>query len=200
MIEYVISKDFTGASEAILMNGVSLYSKTAKAEYLADGFLVVDESGLAKAFDDFADRICGKWIEITEEQYEDALGVLPPAKWFDGGFFISELLVGDISAFYQRLKTRYFTSNQRMTTPREKIIESLASFMEEHLDVAFPTVLTKENAPYVAVIRNIANPDWGTKRFKYNETALLDGTYVSTTGYSVLFENEYSLWEVIRWK
>ena len=205
MIEYVISKtNFSGSAEAILKNGVGIYSKKTKADYLAAGFAVVDQHGLTEAFNAFADRICGMWVEITEEQYEYALNVLPPEQWFNGGFFISERLVGDVSAFYQQYKTRYFKSNQRINTPREIIMASLKAFEEEHKDTAYTTILTTKNAPYVAVIRNIENPDWGTKRFNYNSQPLNGGQFISTFGVgcnsALLSNNEFSFWEVIRWK
>lgn len=62
-------------------------------------------------------------------------------------------------------------------------------------------LLTKENAPTVKTIRNIKNPEWGVKRFNYNEQPLNDGGACSTFGVgsnsAVLFESEYKFWEVI---
>lgn len=62
-------------------------------------------------------------------------------------------------------------------------------------------VLTKENAGMAHTVRNIANPEWGTKRFNYNDQPLNDGAYVSSVGVgcnsSLLFEYDYKFWEVI---
>lgn len=63
-------------------------------------------------------------------------------------------------------------------------------------------LLTKENAPEVVTIRNIQHPEWGDKRFNYNEQPLNDSRYCSTWGVgsnsALLFEDEYKFWQVIR--
>lgn len=62
-------------------------------------------------------------------------------------------------------------------------------------------LLTIENASTTKRIQNISNPEWGIKRFNYNEQPLTDGRFASTFGIgpnsAVLFENEYKFWEVI---
>ncbi len=62
--------------------------------------------------------------------------------------------------------------------------------------------LTKGNAKTTTIIRNINNPEWGEKRFNYNDQLLNDGEYCSSWGIGVnsalLFESEYKFWEVIR--
>lgn len=64
--------------------------------------------------------------------------------------------------------------------------------------------LTKENAPTVATVINIAAPEWGTKRFNYREQPLLEGRYADTVGVgcnsSVLFEDQYKFWVVDSFK
>ena len=64
------------------------------------------------------------------------------------------------------------------------------------------TVLNIENAKTVKTIRNINHPEWGKKRFNYNDQPLNDGENVSSWGVGVnsaiLFESEYRFWEVIR--
>lgn len=64
------------------------------------------------------------------------------------------------------------------------------------------TTLNTENAKTATIIRNINNPEWGEKKFNYNEQPLNDGKFVSTWGVgsngAVLFESEYRFWEVIR--
>jgi hypothetical protein len=61
--------------------------------------------------------------------------------------------------------------------------------------------LTKENAGKANYIRNIAHPEWGDKKFNYNEQPLLNGEFCSTWGRgsngAVLFESEYQFWEVV---
>jgi len=61
--------------------------------------------------------------------------------------------------------------------------------------------LTKENAPKVSTIVNKNNPEWGTKKFNYNDQELNDGKLASTFGCgsnsAMLFEDEYKFWNVV---
>jgi hypothetical protein len=62
-------------------------------------------------------------------------------------------------------------------------------------------LLTIENAKTAKTIRNIQNPEWGTKRFNYNAQDLNNNQKCSTFGIgsnsAVLFESEYHFWEVM---
>lgn len=64
--------------------------------------------------------------------------------------------------------------------------------------------LTKDNAPRVATVINIAAPEWGSKRFNYREQPLIEGRFADTVGVgcnsSVLFEEEYRFWAVASFK
>jgi hypothetical protein len=55
-------------------------------------------------------------------------------------------------------------------------------------------ILTKGNAEATKTIRNLDHPEWGTKRFNYNEQPLNDGEFVSSFGVgsnsSILFEKD----------
>ena len=75
------------------------------------------------------DAMCGDWKEETAEQYEYALNVLPPMRWTDGGFFVSEAETDNIHAFHQRTNGKYYTSLQRTSTPRRDILESLKTYI-----------------------------------------------------------------------
>lgn len=136
MLECVFKKDsFDGWAKHILSNGIDTYNNKTKAEYIAEGYDVL-------TMDDFVDycnkwedeNLCDDWKEITEEEYDYALNVLPPVKWYNGGFFISERYTSDISAFYQELNGKYFTSLQRWSTPREQIMESLNNYINTVID------------------------------------------------------------------
>lgn len=64
--------------------------------------------------------------------------------------------------------------------------------------------LTKENAPLVATVINLAAPEWGSKKFNYKEQPLLEGRSCDTVGVgcnsSVLFEDDYKFWAVASFK
>lgn len=66
-------------------------------------------------------------VEITEEEFQYALGVLPPVGWRTvrgvEAFKISERLYGNITSIYARIDTRYFTFNDFMTVTSEQIAD-----------------------------------------------------------------------------
>lgn len=61
----------------------------------------------------------GDWKEITAEEWQDALEVLPPEKWRNVHgveiFRMMEYLTGNITGHYARLGERYFCANRRTT-------------------------------------------------------------------------------------
>lgn len=65
-------------------------------------------------------------------------------------------------------------------------------------------VLTVENAAKVESIINIANPEWGVKRFNYNSESLNDGEKSSSWGIgsnsAMLSECEFKFWYVATFK
>jgi hypothetical protein len=66
--------------------------------------------------------------------------------------------------------------------------------------MAAKEILTVYNACKAATVSCISNPEWGTKRFNYNEQPLTEGRFASTVGIGcnskVLFESEYHLWQI----
>lgn len=75
----------------------------------------------------------GEWVEITEEQWWDALECLPPMRWTRNGdkefFFISEAYTQDIHSCYVRVGTRYYTARRSIRTPDDELY-SLAELTE----------------------------------------------------------------------
>lgn len=69
--------------------------------------------------------MCYKWEEITEDRYNEMLEVLPPVKWENGGFYISEAYTGQIHSFYQKHGEKYYTALVSITASRKAVIESL---------------------------------------------------------------------------
>jgi len=62
-------------------------------------------------------------------------------------------------------------------------------------------LLTIKTAKTAKVIRNIQHPEWGTKKFNYNDQPLPNGDVCSSFGSgsdsAVLFEKDYKFWEVV---
>lgn len=65
-------------------------------------------------------------VEITEDEYVDALEALPPLQWRRGDyaetFKMSEFLSGSITGIYCRLGRRYFCFNADVKTPHDQIV------------------------------------------------------------------------------
>ena len=70
-------------------------------------------------------KLCGGWESISEQEYDKMLNILPPLDWENGGFFMSEFYVADISHFYQKWQGEYYRSFQPYSRPREEILNEL---------------------------------------------------------------------------
>lgn len=116
-------------AKTVLYDGKDAYSDKTKDDYIAEGYDVLSD----EEFDDYIRRVeenmCGHWSEITKEQYYDALDVLAPVTYKDGGFYISEATTGRVHAYYQEFSGKYYTCSQRTGTPREDIMNSLKDFI-----------------------------------------------------------------------
>ena len=119
---FVVSKDFHGSAYSVLTNDEQ---KTKVEEFRAAGYDVLTSSEFDALMEKWERSLCGDWKEITEQEYDDMLNILPPLKWYDGGFFSSEAFSGALHSFYQKLNGKYYTSLQSIFTDRNEIIRSL---------------------------------------------------------------------------
>lgn len=105
MLEYVVDKNnFDGFAKAILSNGKNCYSEKTKEDYLKEGLSVVEENEMFKICEAWENGLIGHWIEVTEQEYDDQLNVLPPLKWYDGGFFYERILYRDSHFFLSKVE------------------------------------------------------------------------------------------------
>lgn len=102
--------------------------KTAD-DYRAEGHKVVTDAEFDILLKQYENSMTGQWSEITADQYEYAMNVLPPAKWEDGGFFNPEAYCGNVYSFYQEINGKFYQSLQNIMTPRENIMESLRCYL-----------------------------------------------------------------------
>ena len=109
----------------ILINGIDSYTNKTVDDYINQCFTILNEIEFDALLEEYKDSICGKWCEISEEFYEQQLCVLPPMKYHNGGFYVSEAETGDVYAFYQRLDNKYYASLQRLSSRRDDILLSL---------------------------------------------------------------------------
>jgi hypothetical protein len=111
------------------LDGRNLYTDETKEDYIAQGLEILDATQFNELWEqcekDYEDELCGKWKEISEERYEEQLNVLPPLKWTNGGFFMSEFYSGKITSFYQEWGCKFYSSMQNAFRNRNEIIEEL---------------------------------------------------------------------------
>jgi hypothetical protein len=132
-MEYVIEngKEFDGSAYTIIgKNGKAGWSDKTRKDFENDNYTILSEQAFKTKYYNYLDSLCDHWSEVTEEKYYDMLGCLPPLKWDNGGFFISEMHIANISDFYQEMRGHYYTSLQYVSTPRVKILESLKKFIK----------------------------------------------------------------------
>lgn len=127
--QFVIGPEgYRGSAKSVLKDGVCPYNGKKAADYEAEGCKVVSGEELNRLAAEYEQSLIGNWTEITAEQYDDALNILPPLQWTGGGFFCLEAYSGTLHSFYQELDGRYFTSLQSIKAPRADILESLAEW------------------------------------------------------------------------
>ena len=126
----VIEKDYRGIVKTAIRDGKCLYNGRPEEYFLEQGYLIVTEEEFEVINEKYLNDLCNNWKEITEDQFEDALNVLPPMRWKNGGFFISEMYTSDVSSFYQQLGDKYYTSYQRLSYNRDNILDNLKLFIK----------------------------------------------------------------------
>ena len=132
--EYVIKigTPFRGIPHSVLNNGCEIFiGGKIRADYETAEYEILSETEYQKLVDAFVSDFTGKWQEITKERYHDQLNILPPVKWFNGGFFISEAYTLNIHPFYQDYMGKYYEAYFSITTPRAEIIKTLTEFCQK---------------------------------------------------------------------
>lgn len=98
-------------------------------EYINKGYILVTESGLDELVEERRKAMSKDWVEITQDEYYDALNVRPPIAWYNGGFFSSEATWWDMHAFYIEYKGKYYSSCQSVFDKREDIVNKLKEYI-----------------------------------------------------------------------
>ena len=125
----VMSKEYDGMIKTVLRDGICIYKGKTEEYYIENGYTIVTEKEFEVIQEKHLNDMCNNWKEITEDKFEDALNVLPPMRWENGGFFISERYTSDVTNFYQQIGNRYFTSYQRLSYKRDDILDNLKLFI-----------------------------------------------------------------------
>ena len=132
----VDKNNYRGHVQTILYDGVCPYTNKTADEYIAEGYTVMTDDEYNKFYQEYERSLCNDWSEVTEEKYWDALEVLPPKKWYDGGFYMGECYMGTLYSFYQKWNGKYYTSLQSICKPRNEILDNLKKFIAERTETA----------------------------------------------------------------
>jgi hypothetical protein len=124
--------NYTGNIQTVLYDGVCPYTKKTEAAYRDEGFSVISWDEYIPIHEAYLDSLCGEWKEITEERFDEQLNVLPPLRWTNGGFYMSELYTANVTGFYQKWHGKCYTSLQRLSTPRQSVLDSLQAFIDRN--------------------------------------------------------------------
>lgn len=143
--QYVVDlKTYKGTVHALLVNGVCAQNNKTAEDFKAEGYTILNDAAYFALEDEYCNSICGKWSEVTEEEYKDALNCLPPLRFTGGCFFIAEATHGDVHSFYCKHSGSYYTSLQRLSYKTEDILAELEKYLQTHTQ-ANHTNYFKEN-------------------------------------------------------
>ena len=131
--EYLVKDgEFDPHNYNIVIDGNLLYVteefRTVR-DFLNAGYKLISSEEMSALEKEYNKSLCNDWIEIDAEKYDYALNVLPPVKYKNGGFYVSEPFIGTIHGFYQEWNGKFYTSLQDLFTPRMEILENLKSFI-----------------------------------------------------------------------
>ena len=130
MIWIVNAAHFDGyAKTSFAEGGACPYTGKTAEQFAAEGYDVLNDEQLDELLERYQNGLCGRWKEVTEEEFHEQLNVLPPIGWNGSGFWMSEFAYGDVTAYYQRFGGRYYTSLQRISNSRGEILDSLRQWI-----------------------------------------------------------------------
>lgn len=107
---------------AIVRDGVSMGGYSGKTEEALKqeypSLTIMDNESALKAQEN---HCITNPVEITEEQYDDALDALPPVNWRSGTFMFREFMVGTVTTIYAKLNGRYYKFHDRVSLSVDEI-------------------------------------------------------------------------------
>lgn len=136
-VRYVVDPyDFTGTVLTSMADGVhSDYGGETLEELRCrknNGCLeVVTAAELDTMLTRWEDYLQGPFREITEEQYWDWLEVLPPMRYRNNSFFVSECYSGTLYRFCFKRENRYFTAMRSKRLKNSELDAQITEFMKE---------------------------------------------------------------------
>lgn len=135
-IRYIIdpTEEFRGSIYNSMTNGIVDHSQGLNFEDYKrinemPQLISIDvDTFRAEYFEPYLKRMQGPWVEITEEQFEQALNCLPPKKWKQGPiehFFIGECTTYTLYGCYVSHKAsgKYYSALRDIYLTSEEIIQ-----------------------------------------------------------------------------
>ena len=117
-----------------VVDGICAYTdEKTPAEYLKElgpEFMCIPLEDAIKQITEAEEKTYIKpWEEITEEQYDYWLNVLPPQKWLTVGgvsiFRMIEFQISNITLHVAKYEGRYFSAHRRTTTEYDVMAEGV---------------------------------------------------------------------------
>ena len=117
MTDFIVKDPYPGWAETfITTTGVAAYTEgLTAAEYIASkpySLRIITEDQLREINEAHIAGMITDPVEITEADFDSALGCLPPARWQQTNgvqmFHISERITGDLVAWFAAIGDRYF--------------------------------------------------------------------------------------------
>lgn len=125
---------FTGNAESVLLpNGTVAYSGGLTPDQYARergiALKIVDDAEFFQMIAQFEDGLVEDPTEETSDDFDYALGVLPPRRWktLRGVelFHVSEAVRGDLVHWHARVEGRFFTFVDRMNAAFDTLVEKV---------------------------------------------------------------------------
>ncbi len=104
--------------ERVAYTGLTLDEYAKERDY---PFRLIPDSEFDALLADFEKSLITEPCEITKEKYWYALEVLPPRRYRNGAFCMSEHNYGNITAWYFQKGERYFTFNHSAGLPEDEL-------------------------------------------------------------------------------
>lgn len=136
-MDYIIdtSVPFTGLAVASMSDGVYTDLEGYTLEELRiknenPNLMRVSAETMKRMTSEYYENMVTKPAEeITEDEYYELFGVVPPERVLSFGFFMGERYAGDISIFCFKVGSRYFKCKKRIGTPKEELSKFISDYI-----------------------------------------------------------------------
>lgn len=116
--------------DTIFENDVNKFCSTTKEYYLNNGYVILPEEEAEKQINEAIEkRYFNDVLIVDEDRYYDMLEVLPPLKYFNGGFMMLEKQIDNITKAFFKINDLYFEFFVRTSWDFETILNQLLTLL-----------------------------------------------------------------------